>query len=81
MIAYVIALLEPSASEVEAVRPTVAPFAAFSATVFASLLESAGAAASNSSTSVTEIVTSCVTVLAFVPSETEIVNVCDVADS
>ena len=76
-----IVLVDPSASDVDAVKPTVASAAAFSATVFAALLESAGAAASNSSTSVTEIVTLCVTVLAFVPSETEIVNVCDVADS
>ena len=64
-------MFDPSASEVEAVNPTVVPALEFSATVLAALLESAGAAASNSSTSVTDIVMSfAVTVLAFVPSET-----------
>ena len=76
-----IALLEPSPSEVEAVNPTVTSAAAFSATVLAATLESAGAAAENSFTSVTEITTFCVTVLEFVPSDTEIVRVCDVAVS
>ena len=42
----------PSASDDKAVTPTVAPFAAFSATVLVPVLESVGAVASDSSTSV-----------------------------
>ena len=44
-----IALLLPSASEDSAVRPTVAPTAAFSATVLVPESESVGAVASDSS--------------------------------
>ena len=44
-----IASFESSASEDNAVTPTVAPLAAFSATVFVALLESVGSMASNSS--------------------------------
>ena len=44
-----IELVDPSASDAAAVRPTVASAAAFSATVFAALLESVGVDASNSS--------------------------------
>ena len=47
----------PSASDDKAVTPTVAPFAAFSATVLVPVLESVGAVASDSSTSVRVIVT------------------------
>ena len=52
---YVIVLVDPSASDAAAVRPTVASAAAFSATVFAALLVSAGLPTSNSSISVTAI--------------------------
>ena len=47
-----IALFVPSASDDDAVTPTVAPFAAFSATVLVSESESVGVVASDSSTSV-----------------------------
>ena len=47
--------VEPSASEAEAVRPTVASLAAFSATVLSPELLSVGVVTSNSSTSVTVI--------------------------
>ena len=53
MIVFVV----PSASDEDAVTPTVAAFAAFSATVLVPPLESDGAEASNSSTSVRVIVT------------------------
>ena len=49
-------LVVPSSSVADAVRPTSAVFAAFSATVFAALLESAGDDTSNSSKSDTAIV-------------------------
>jgi len=43
----VIALVDPSESDADAVKPTVASAAAFSATVFAALLESEGVDTSN----------------------------------
>ena len=49
-------LVEPSASDEDAVISAEAPFATFSASVFASLSESVGVEASNSSWSVIEIV-------------------------
>ena len=49
-------LVVPSASVANAVTPTVASLAAFSATVLVLVSESLGATTSNSSTSVTEIV-------------------------
>ena len=63
----------PSASVAEAVTPVPVPAAEFSATVSAALLESVTAPTSCSLTSVTEILT--VSVVAAVPSPTEIVKV------
>ena len=56
-------LVEPSASEAEAVRPTREPAVLFSATVFAALLLSAGAETLNSLTSVMASETACSEVL------------------
>ena len=53
-----IELVVPSASEAEAVTPTVDPTAEFSAIVFVAPLESVGVVTSNSSTSLRFTVTS-----------------------
>ena len=58
------ALDEPSWSDADTVSPTVDPVAAPSATVFASLSESAGTETSNSSSSVMVTVTVIVSVVA-----------------
>ena len=51
-----IVLVEPSASDADAVTPTVEPESAFSSTVLVALFESVGVDTSNSSWSVIEIV-------------------------
>ena len=56
-----IVLVVPSASDAEAVTPTV-PAMAFSSISFVALLPSVGVVTSNSSTSVTLTVTLCVSV-------------------
>ena len=70
---YVIVFVVPSASDALPVTPTVASSAAFSATVLASELESVTAPTSNSSKSVTVIVTSSESEAS--PSDTDIVSV------
>ena len=71
--AYVMLLVVPSSSDADAVTPVPVPAAEFSATVSPALLESVGVDTSNSSTSETEMLT--VSVVAAVPSPTEIVKV------